>query len=61
MALYDEARAVNAIGELSVEARMHLSHVVRNGMALVLSASRLGGDVEKAVFEFESRWKELGL
>lgn len=61
MNIYDEAGAVEAIGGLSVEARMHLSHVVRNGMAVVLSAARLGHDVEKAVFEFESRWKELGL
>lgn len=59
--LYDEKEALNKIKDLDLDVRLHLSHVVRNGMCLMLSAVRLGHDVEKAVFEFESRWTELGL
>jgi hypothetical protein len=59
--MYDEDKAVEAIRDLPEEVRLHLSHVVRNGMCAVLASSRLGLDVEKAIFEFESKWGELGL
>lgn len=61
MPLYDEKEAVDKIKNMDHDVRLHLSHVVRNGMCLMLSAVKLGHDVEKAVFEFESRWTELGL
>lgn len=59
--LYDEKAAEEAIKALPSPVKMHLSHVVRNGMACVLSAARLGGDVEKVVMEMEARWEALGL
>lgn len=59
--MYDEAKAVEAIRKIPSEGRLHLSHVVRNGMCAVLASLRLGLDVEKAIFEFEARWGELGL
>lgn len=61
MPLYDEKEAVDKIKNLPHDVRLHLSHVVRNGLCVTLSASKLGHDVEKAIFEFESRWTELGL
>lgn len=59
--LYDEKEAVDKIKNLPHDVRLHLSHVVRNGMCLAVSAVKLGHDVEKAISEFESRWTELGL
>jgi len=61
MALYDEAEAARKIRDLPLDVRLHLSHVARNGLTVILASSRLGRDVEKAVFEVESRFKELGL
>lgn len=58
---YDEKKAVDMIGEMPDGVRHHLSHVVRNGMCMVLASHKGGGDVERALFEFESRWRELGL
>ncbi|MFQ5736747.1 MAG: hypothetical protein ACE5GY_07775 [Thermodesulfobacteriota bacterium] len=59
MSLYEEKSAVEHIRSLPMEARLHLSHVVRNGLCGVLSAVKLGADVERAIYEFESRWREL--
>lgn len=59
MSIYDEAAAIEQIRSIGLEGRLHLSHVVRNGLCLVLAAHMLGEDVERAVYEFESRWKEL--
>lgn len=56
-----EAAAVERINALPREARDLLSHVVRNGICNVLSAIRLEGDAEKALFELEARWEALGL
>lgn len=61
MSFYDEDAAVKAIKSLPLPVRMHLSHIVRNGMACILAAARLGHDVEKVVIEMEGRWKGLGL
>lgn len=57
----DDMRTIEEIKHLPSHIRLELAHVARNGMCVILSAHRLGGDVERAVFEFESRWKELGL
>ncbi len=59
MSIYDEAAAIEQIRSIGLEGRLHLSHVVRNGLCLVLAAHMLGGNVERVVYEFESRWKEL--
>ncbi len=59
MSLYDEQSAIEQIKALPREGRLHLSHVVRNGLCEVLSAHKLGRDVERAIYEFESRWKRL--
>ncbi len=56
---YDEKDAVEQIKALPREVRLHLSHVVRNGLCEVLSAFMHGGDVERAIYAFEARWKEL--
>lgn len=60
--LYDEEKAVEDIKALPRDVKLHLSHVVRNGLCVVLANIKTGdGDAEKAIFEFESRWKALGL
>jgi len=66
--LYDEDEAEAAIKALPRSARMHLSHVVRNGMSNVLSALKCGCTVkgvdcgaERELREMEARWKALGL
>lgn len=66
MIFYDEDAAVKAIKSLPLPVRMHLSHIVRNGMANVLSALKCGCvaqdcGAEKALMEMETRWKDLGL
>lgn len=64
MALYDEKKAVADIRALPDGVRFHLSHVVRNGMCSVLAAhktGKTGTEVERALFDFESRFRELGL
>lgn len=57
----DEEAAVKEVRALSDNARRHLSHVVRNGLCIIISSARLGRDVERTVFELESKWRELGL
>lgn len=59
--LYNEAQAVEDIKALPLAIRMHLSHIVRNGLSIVLAAHTVNGNVEKALNEFEARWQELGL
>jgi hypothetical protein len=59
--IIDESRTIEDIRRLPVDVRLHLAHVVRNGMCVILSAHRLGGDVERAIFDLESKWKEFGL
>jgi len=61
MTLYDEDRAIRTIRSLPDDVKLHLSHVVRNGMCTVLASYRLGLDVEESIREFESRWGELDL
>lgn len=61
MELYDEDMAVEEIKRIPLDARLHLSHVVRNGMCVIIANYKLGGDVEKAVLELEKRWGEFGL
>lgn len=61
MALYDEDMAIEKIKRIPLDARLHLSHVVRNGMCVIIANYRLGGDVEKAVLDLEKIWGEFGL
>lgn len=61
MTLYDEKKAVEAIRELPKDVKLHLSHVVRNGMMVVMAKCHLGINVEEAFEEFEKKWKDLGL
>lgn len=61
MALYDEEKALEEIRRMPVEARLHLSHVVRNSFCVIAALHRLGGDVGRAIEEFERKWREMGL
>jgi hypothetical protein len=61
MPIYSEDRAVDEIKRLSGEAKLHLAHIVRNGLCSVLASYRLGLDVEETILEFESEWSGLGL
>ncbi len=52
---------MDEIKRLSGEAKLHLAHIVRNGLCSVLASYRLGLDVEETILEFESEWGDLGL
>ncbi len=60
MTLYDAFEVEEQIRQLPDPIRLHLSHVVRNGLMNIL-ASHKSGNVEAAVSTFEARWKELEL
>lgn len=59
--MHNEFEAEREIKELSLNAKMHLSHVVRGFMMRVLSAYCLERDVEAEIKEFEALWTNLGL
>jgi hypothetical protein len=59
--IYDTERAEAILRDLPNEAKLHLSHVVRNGICNVLAVYKLGQNVEEELQEFESEWEDLGL
>lgn len=59
--MHNEEKAIQEIKALSVNARHHLSHVLRNGLCTILSAALLKEDVEREVIAVEKRIKEMGL
>ena len=61
--MHDEAKALSEIHALSVNAKHHLSHVLRNGLMNILSCN--GGcrdaGVEDAVLRLEGQIKDMDL
>lgn len=58
---YVQERAEDDIRGLPEHVKLHLSHMARNGVCSILSSFRLGGDVERAIFDFEESLRRLGL
>lgn len=59
--LYDEAEVIAQIKALPLNVRMHLQHVMRNGLMVITSACVCNGDIENAIKQAEKRLKEIGL
>ncbi|MEK6532115.1 MAG: hypothetical protein AABZ23_06465 [Deltaproteobacteria bacterium] len=59
--MHNEMEAIREIKDLSKNAKMHLSHILRNGLMLVMSENEDNIGVNKRIFEIENKLKELGL
>ena len=57
--MHDEAAALEEIKGLSLNARHHLSHVLRNGLCSLLGSRCV--DLERVVMEIEAKIKDMGL
>jgi hypothetical protein len=61
MALYDEEEVVKKIEALPKDVKLHLSHIVRNGICNVSAAVVLDEDIAVALGRFMTKWEDLGL
>lgn len=59
--MHNEIEAIREIKDLSRNAKMHLSHILRNGLMLIVSENEDSIGVNKRIFELENKIKELGL
>ena len=60
--MHDEAEALSEIHALSVNAKHHLSHILRNGLMNILSCNgRKDAGVEDAVLRLEGQIKGMDL
>ena len=59
--MHNEPEAIREISALSLNAKHHLSHVLRNGLMNILSCNgRKDAGVEDAILLLENQIKELG-
>lgn len=59
---HDEVEALSELGRLSRNAKHHLSHVLRNGLMVIISCNeRKDPGVEDAVLRLENQIKAMGL
>ena len=61
--MHNEPLAIEQLKALPKDAKMHLSHVLRNGLCLIMAAADCKGkaDVQKQVMELERKMEEMGL
>ena len=59
--MHDEPEAIQEIKALTINAKHHLSHILRNGLMNILSCNgRKDAGVEDAILLLENQIKELG-
>jgi len=59
---YDEKEVEQKIKELPIEVRLHLSHIIRNGLCLIYSAYKLrNSDIEKEITKLQEKIASIGL
>ena len=60
--MHNEPEAIRELSALSLNAKHHLSHIIRNGLMNIISCNgRKNVGVEDAVLNLEGQIKELGL
>lgn len=58
--MYNEHKARVELAGLSLNARNHVSHVLRNELQLILAAAKGREDVEAAIVRMDGKIRELG-
>ena len=61
--MHNEPLAIEQLKALPKDAKMHLSHIIRNGLCVIMCAADYQGKTEvvKQVMKLEKKFEELGL
>ena len=61
--MHNELLAIEQIKAMPRDAKLHLSHILRNGLCIIMGAADYQGkaDVIRQVMELEKKLEEMGL
>lgn len=60
--MHDEEKAIEELGRLSVNAKLFLSHEIRNSLQVIMHSMRNNHQAVPALlFQFENKLKKIGV